>query len=140
MKFWRNKKDREIKVTVDNVKVINRESLLLNFIFDSRLSEAQQLAAILGLPMLSEEEMAEAESESEVRALRLSPILPIIDYLSSSLSNSIVEYFSTVAEEGLNEEETFLMEEVIGRVCLASTMASISQLEDLGIISYEYGV
>lgn len=121
-------------------RAVDANNLMRNFLLDSRLAEAQQLSTIIGLPSLDDEDMEEEIAEAEYRCLKVAPVTPLLHFLTDTLAHAVIEYFYTVSDVEVTDEEREAIGSLFGRVCLASSIAAVSQLEDLGIINYEYEV
>lgn len=111
---------------------IRSSELTRDFILDSRLLEAQQLSALLGLPEIT----SEAVDQSEERSRRVSHLLPLVSYFASALTTGVMAYYDTVSpwKDELSEEEKIAMQIWISKVSVSCTLGSLSQLDALDLI------
>lgn len=129
--FRRHRKPKEI-----TYKVVEGPEILQQFLLDCRISEAQQLGTLLGLPPMDSEEAAAELAASDIRIARVAPMVPLIGILTSSLTASIFEYMSTLTGYDFNEEEANAFHELFHRVALSNTIGTVTTLENLGFIYY----
>ena len=123
---------RRSKKRIDKALKINSFEVTRNFILDSRISEAQQLSTLLGLPEVTEQAVA----ESEARSRKVAHLLPLITYLAAALTTGVMSYYDTVSpwKDELNDEEKLAMQSWVTRVCVSCTLGALSQLEELELI------
>ena len=135
-KFWKKKETYARR----NIISVGMDDLLMRFLLDLHLAESQQLGAILGIALDTSEKIAEEQAESDERLTRASPIIPIMHFLSEALGKSFVEYFMTVSSNELMDDDADNMAYLVTRMCLANAVGSLTQLEDLGLITYNFEV
>jgi len=115
--------------------VVSVKEVLNKFIMDCDLEEAQQVATILGLPPLSDEEReASAERVAEASTLR-----PIIDTFATLLTAGSIEYCMTVSDDleyEIDGDTAVFLAMLVRRISIATAFGTICQLEDLGLIHY----
>lgn len=120
------------------MKAVNGADMMHRFLLDSQIADSQSLALLLGLtPMEDPDEEAALSTERVVRAALL---LPILRTFSQGISYSIVEFFrlhSTGFDE-LTEEQAETLRDLLDTVTLATAFGSLTQLEEIGLISYEW--
>ena len=138
-KFWKKKETKETYAR-RNIISVDMDDLLMRFLLDLRLAESQQLGALLGIALDTPEEIAEEQAESDERLTRVSPMVPIMHFLSDALGKSFVEYFMTISSSDLMDDEADTMADLVTRMCLANAVGSLTQLEDLGLITYNFEV
>ena len=109
------------------------------FLLDCRVMEFQQLSAILGLNPFDEEQYNSESEESAERCARVSPLLPLVGLLSSALSSSVVEYLNITKEPDIEIEDIDAIADLINQISVANAVGALTTLEDLGVISYNYG-
>lgn len=139
MKLFRRKHRPHVRfVDLRSQPRMNTDLLMHRFLLDSRLTETQQLATILGLSPLDDEEGAEEDAAASERARRMSPIAPLISLLSSVLSVAVVEYLQTTTDEAFPEEIADYLVGILSRISLSTSLGTVARLEDLGLIVYTY--
>lgn len=125
-------KYKQAKKRVAALMKLNSSEVTRDFVLDSRLLEAQQLSALLGLPEITEEDVA----ASNERARRVSHLVPLVAFFASALSTGVMEYYDTVSpwKNDLTEEERVAMEAWVAKVGLSCTIGVLSQFESLELI------
>jgi hypothetical protein len=118
------------------VKQVNVPLMLHRFLLDSGISEAQQLSTLMGLPPLDDVEV-EIEESSE-RIFSLTPLAPLLAVFASVMSDSVIQYYMTMSDQSADPEETEHMVDLFSKVTMATLRGTLTQLHDLGLISYSY--
>jgi len=111
--------------------------VLRDFLLDSRIAEAQQMSTLLGLPEVT----AQAAAHSEERAERIAHLTPIVAVFAGALASGVAHYYDTVDafKEGMTPDELLAMQVWIGRVAMACTLGSLSQLQELDLLEVHDG-
>lgn len=132
MRLFKRKKREPV------VEVYEGSAILQRFLLDCRISEAQQLGTLLGLPPMDADEAAREKAASDERIRRATPMVPIISLLTSALTTSILEYMATLSGGFLEDEDAEIFLELFNRVSLANAIGVVTALEDIGFIHYPY--
>jgi hypothetical protein len=134
--FKRNKKPNKAQVAISNVRTVPVPMMMHRFLLDSGIEEAQQFSTLLGLPPL---ENVEEEYEASTERLHdLAPLAPLLAIFSAVMSDSVTQYYLTMGKEDLDPREAEYMTDLFSRVTMATLRGSITQLRDMGLISYSY--
>lgn len=134
--FNRKKQAPAVPVSLETVQKISISTLMHRFLLDSGMAEAQQLSTLLGLPPLED---AETETEASAERLHdLAPLAPMLAVFASVMSDSVVQYYLTMGDQKMEQDEADYMADLFAKVTMATLRGSITQLHDLGLISYAY--
>lgn len=128
--FWRKKKPQ--------TKVINIETHLREFFYDSQLPEAEELAVLFGASPISKEGEEHEENRSDERVSKISHILSLVEVYSTMMTDGLVELEATSKDEDATDappEFWASMKTMLHTVSSATTIGVISQLVDLGLIT-----
>lgn len=132
MTFWRRKRKQP-----HLLPVVDSEAIIRRFLLDGRMAEAQQLGTLVGLSPVDAETAAEEQAESDARARRVAPFVPIITLFSSVMAGSVIEYLRTVMDDqSMSDDEAEAMAELMQKMCLSTAVGTVTQLEDLGLLHY----
>jgi len=106
---------------------------------DTNIPDVQQLSVLLGLDPIDEDMSAEEQAESDDRTRRAAPLMPVISLFASAMAVSFVQYIDILAPvSGRTEQEIASTSSVIQQLCLSTSLGTVTQLEDLGLIHYGY--
>ena len=124
---------RKKKVLVQQVPL---PVLIRQVIYDSMMMPAEEIAAHMGLPPVSEEVSEMEERASQDRLTRMAALLPLID-APADISARIASAAYIIDDEDfddLPDEKVEQLLELFRLVSLASSVSCVSTLFSLGLI------
>jgi len=136
--FGRKKKDQEPKYRVE-VQKIPLPVLIRQAIYDSLLEPAEEIAAALGLPPISQEVAEMEEEASQKRLEEFSALMPFIDSHSDIISRVTSSAFLLNEDnkgklESIGVEDLSDLTEMFKIVSISSVVSCLSALHNLGLI------
>lgn len=117
---------------VREVSSLNPHSVIKDYLLDTQLAEQQQLATLLGLPEITDED---AQRSAE-RVEQVNDSLPLILFFSTHLATSVMEYYQTVSpwDAPIDEAEKQKIEVWLAKILTANTIGILSQFVDLKLM------
>ena len=127
--FWSKKKEQK------ELRVINVESHVREFLFDSQLPDADKIATLLGSRPISAEILEKELEQSELRVERLEPLLEILRSYAALTSAGILK-LQRQDEDSVELPEQFwrLTNRLLEMVSYGTLVGAISQLVELDLI------
>lgn len=120
------------------VKVIDIGEHIRDFLYDTQLEEAEELALILGATPISKEGQDHARSLSDARMTKLANLIPVVHAYAHMVSEAMVDFERQDAEaEGELEPANELwgmMHILIETSTTAVALGVLSQAQELGLI------
>lgn len=132
--FKKSNKEEEHDHEVEYL-AIPLTTLIRNIVYDSLLSDPQQISHKLGLPPISEEVSEKEAEESQLRLENIAALIPIIEaHAQISAEISLAGYSSIVSVEEGDSENKELLISFFKAISLSSSMSCLSTLFDLGLL------
>lgn len=109
---------------------------LRGFILDSQLSEAHDIAEILGAPFISDDVAEREEEESDKRLDRINYLLPLVFAHIRILTEGATEHQKATisASVEIPDELWDANRAQVEKISMAATQAIIAQLVDMGLL------
>lgn len=127
----RKSKVKEPLLSMDEVT-----ARLRGFVLDSQLPHRHEISTLLGCSMISDEVAEREEEESDKRLERIGRLIPLIYAHSHTLVQGMVDH-QKLHVEGASEVPPEIWESnrrAMEKIAMATTLGSISQLVDMGIL------
>jgi hypothetical protein len=126
--FW--KKKREVPKTIDI------EEHLREFLYDSQLVQAEELALILGATPVSEEGREHHRHLSDSRIEKISYLIPLVHSYAHIVSDAMISLEKKEEEEEPDFPDEFwtMMRTLIEQISISVTLGVLSQVTELGLI------
>jgi hypothetical protein len=114
---------------------VSGDDLMNRFLLDCRVPFSQALSLTLGLTPM--EDPDEEVALSKERVARASIAVPLMATFSEGLAYAMVEYVRTHDhEDTFTDEQAAVMRVLLESMGMSCALGTITQLEDLGLISY----
>lgn len=118
-----------------DISVAEIESRLRGFVYDSQVSEANQIASHIGCSNISEDVEEREEEESDIRVARISHLTPILYVLAHAMAEGTVAYQRSLADDkDLPSDAWKITQRVFTQVAVNTLVGALAQLVDLGFI------
>jgi len=119
-----------------NISLVDIESRIRGFIYDSQVNEADAISFYLGCSSISEEGMDHEEKESKKRVAKVSHLIPVIYALAHAMAEGTVAYQKDHAdEEGqLPQEAWILTKKIFRQVSINTAVGVLYQLVDMEFV------
>jgi len=136
MKFkFRNRK-KQPRVVFSHI--LSVDDYLYKYALDTRLLNPTLIRDMLDLVPAPEDVLDEDSAESTARLKALAALNPIIEEYSKTTAALILTSFSHNEDYMVSEDEVNDMLTIIRYASYTSSIATVTQLEDLGIIEYKF--
>jgi len=136
MKFkFRNRK-KQPRVVFSHI--LSVDDYLYKYALDTRLLNPTLIRDMLDLVPAPEDVLDEDSAESTARLKALAALNPIIEEFSKTTAALILTSFSHNEDYMVSEDEVNDMLTIIRYASYTSSIATVTQLEDLGIIEYKF--
>jgi hypothetical protein len=133
------KKKKKIQKTISLTEVSTR---LRGFLIDSQVSNAHELAVLLGCSPLSDELKEMEDEESDKRLDRISHLIPLLFAQAHSLAEGTIEYqkLNNLKElDSFSDDEQKEYRKALEQVAMSALIGSVSQLVDMGLLKLPKG-
>lgn len=128
---------KKIKKTGSSISEISRH--MRGYLLDSQISNAHELAVILGCSVISDEVAIKEEEESDKRVDKVAHLIPLIYAFSHMMAEGATEYqrITLSSEESLKIQEEAWHEsrKVLENASFSAVLGAISQLIDMGMLA-----
>lgn len=110
---------------------------LRGFFLDTQLPDANDIAVLMGCPAISDEVLEREEEESDKRLARIGRLVPLVYAHATSAAQGTVAHQRQTVEhaDSIPDEVWNANRKMMEKMALAVTIATISQLVDMEIIT-----
>lgn len=140
---WFNRKKKKIDLDFEIIrKDIPVTDIARWFIYDTGLSDPNEMASILGINPDSEEGQEKQEEDSDIRMEEISYLVPFMELMADIVANAItgiqVAEISEKEPENIEEikRETTTMGTMYKVIAMTSLMSAFSAAMEIGLISH----
>lgn len=136
MMFKSRRKKNQPKVTFRPVMTI--EDSIYKFALDTRLLPPAEVREWMNLAPLNDDALDEDSAESLARLKALAPLHPLIEEFSKTTASMILTALTNEDSDSHSESDINDMLTIIRAATYTSSLATVTQLEDLGVIEYRF--
>ena len=136
MKFKFRGKRKQHRVYFN--KVVSPEDFIYKYALDTRLLSPTLIRDILDLVPAPEDVLDEDSAESMARLKAVLPITPIVEEFSKTTAALVLASLTQGDGYHVSDDEVHDMMAVIQVASYTASLATVTQLEELGVIEYRF--
>lgn len=136
MMFKSRRKKSHPKITINQVMSV--EDSIYKYALDTRLLPPAQVREWMNLAPLNDDALGEDSAESLARLKALAPLHMLIEEFSKTTASMILTALTNEDSDSHSESDVNDMMTIIRAATYTSSLATVTQLEDLGIIEYRF--
>jgi hypothetical protein len=103
-------------------------------LFDAKFENPLKVAALLGLPPISEELAVKEQEESDKRIKKVSWLIPLFQSVSNLVASGIIVESIAANEDDFPDEFYETLQHRLESVCMAALLSTVSTLVDVELV------
>jgi len=134
--FKSRRKKSHPKVIIN--QMMSFEDSIYKYALDTRLLPPAEVREWMNLAPLNDDALDEDSAESLARLKALAPLQMLIEEFSKTTASMILTAMTDAESISPSEDDIHDMLTIIRAATYTSSLATVAQLEDLGVIEYKF--